>query len=159
MRPRLLLAAFALAAPLAAPLAAQQPATALASTPDTAGARRAVLDYVEGFYEGDTVKLARGLHRDLAKFGYARRPDGTAYRGVPMSYDEAMAFARRVKERNTPAPATAPKEITMFDVLDQTASAKLRAWWGIDYLLLARVDGAWKVTHVVWQSPPPGTGR
>jgi hypothetical protein len=39
-------------------------------------------------------------------------------------------------------------------VLDQTASAKLTASWGIDYLLLAKYDGRWMITHVLWQTPP-----
>ena len=33
------------------------------------------------------------------------------------------------------------------------ACAKLRAQWGIDYLLLARFDGRWMITHVLWQGP------
>jgi hypothetical protein len=40
--------------------------------------------------------------------------------------------------------------------MDQTASAKLTAQWGIDYLLLARYDGRWMITHVLWQGPHPG---
>ncbi|MBC7790917.1 MAG: nuclear transport factor 2 family protein, partial [Anaerolineae bacterium] len=40
-----------------------------------------------------------------------------------------------------------------FDVLDQTASAKLTAWWGTDYLLLGKYDGKWMISHVLWQSP------
>ena len=32
--------------------------------------RRAVLDYVEGFYEGDTAKLVRALRPDMSKYGF-----------------------------------------------------------------------------------------
>ena len=39
-----------------------------------------------------------------------------------------------------PAPADAPKIIEIFEVADQTASAKLTAWWGIDYLLLGNAE-------------------
>ena len=52
------------------------------------------------------------------------------------------------------APATAPKKVEIFDILDQTASAKLTAWWGTDYLLLAKYDGRWMIPMVLWQSPP-----
>ncbi len=44
----------------------------------------------------------------------------------------------------------------VFDVQDQTASAKLTASWGTDYLLLAKVGDRWMITHVLWQSPPSG---
>ena len=50
-----------------------------------------------------------------------------------------------------------PKKIDVFDVQDQTASAMLTAWWGTDYLLLAKLNDRWMITHVLWQSPPPKT--
>jgi len=28
------------------------------------------------------------------------------------------------------------------------------AWWGIDYLQLARYNGKWMIVNVMWQSPP-----
>ena len=117
------------------------------------GVRRAVLDYVEGFYEGDTAKLVRALRPDMYKFGFWRNSDTSAYRGSQMTYAQALAYANRVKAQNTPAPASAPKGVQVLDIMDQTASAKLTAQWGIDYLLLARYDGRWMITHVLWQGP------
>jgi hypothetical protein len=66
-----------------------------------------------------------------------------------------MAFARGVRAGRSTPPPDAPQEIVVFEVLDQTASARLTAWWGTDYLPLAREDGRWKITHVLWQTPPP----
>jgi hypothetical protein len=71
-----------------------------------------------------------------------------------MPYTEFMSYANGVRRSGRTVPANAPRGIEIFDVLDQTASAKLTAWWGIDYLLLARIDGRWMITHVLWQSPP-----
>jgi hypothetical protein len=71
-----------------------------------------------------------------------------------MAWSEFHAYANRVKARRSFAPATAPKDIQLFEVLDQTASAKLTAFWGIDYLLLAKYDGRWMISHVLWQTPP-----
>jgi hypothetical protein len=47
----------------------------------------------------------------------------------------------------------------VLDVLDHTASAKVTASWGIDYMQLAKFDGAWKIINVVWQTHPPRGGR
>ncbi len=47
----------------------------------------------------------------------------------------------------------APKEVTIYDVLDQTATVKLVAEWGIDFMHLAKFDGKWKIINVLWQSP------
>lgn len=133
--------------------------SATAQSSDREAVRRAVLDYVEGFYEGDTAKLVRSIRPEVHKYGFFVPRDSTRYVGEAMPWAEFLSYARRVKERGTPAPATAPKEITIFDVADQTASAKLRAWWGIDYLLLAKYDGRWMIRMVEWQSPPRGAGQ
>ena len=116
--------------------------------------RQAVLDYVEGFYEGDSTRFVRSVSPDVFKFGYSIPRDSTAYRGSRMTWQQFHNYANRVKSQNQQAPKTAKKEIVVFDVLDQTASAKLTASWGVDYLLLARQDGQWKVTHVLWQTLP-----
>jgi hypothetical protein len=116
--------------------------------------RRAVLDYVEGFYEGDTAKLVRSIHPSVHKYGYWIPKDSSKYQGEAMPWAEFLSYANGVKARKRFAPATAPKEITVLDVLDQTASAKLVAYWGVDYLLLAKYDGRWMITNVVWQTPP-----
>ena len=47
------------------------------------------------------------------------------------------------------------KEVAVLDVLDQTAVAKVTANWGIDYMLLAKFEGRWKITQILWQSHPP----
>ena len=117
--------------------------------------RRAVLDYVEGFYEGDTAKLVRALRPELYKYGFSRPRDSTTYRGMQMTHAQALAFARRVREGKQSTPANAPKVVELLDVQDQTAAAKLTAWWGLDYLLLAKYDGRWMISSVMWQSPPP----
>ena len=150
MTSRIPILAFALlAAALAAPsrLAGQTSA-------DSAAIRRAALDYVEGFYEGDSTKLVRSVNPDVQKSGYFIPENSTSYQVSRMPWAEFHAYANRVKARRSFAPATAPKDIAVFDVLDQTASAKLTAYWGVDYLLLAKRDGRWMITHVLWQSPP-----
>jgi hypothetical protein len=130
-------------------------APAAAQVPDTAGVRQAVLDYVNGFYEGDTTLFIRSIRPEVSKFGFWRPADSTRYQGDRMQWPDFHAFANRVKRSGRPAPATAPKEIRLLDVQDQTAAAKLTAWWGTDYLLLGKFDGRWMITHVLWQSLPP----
>jgi hypothetical protein len=118
------------------------------------GVRRAVLDYVEGFYEGDSVKFLRGVRPELYKYGFWLPKDSTQYAGERMSWDEALSYIRRVKQNNHRAPATAAKQVDLLDVQDQTAAAKLTAFWGTDYVLLGKYDGKWMISSVMWQSPP-----
>ena len=70
-----------------------------------------------------------------------------------------MTFERLVeiaKNYNKEAKLSkdAPKEVAILDVLDQTASVKLVAEWGVDYMRLAKFDGKWMIVSVLWQSHP-----
>ena len=143
---RLLISALALALLLPAAANAQ-------SADDRAGVERVALDYLEGFYEGSEEKIRRGVHPDVLKFGFAMR--NGEYQRIPMSFDEMLGFARNVRESGRFPDENAPKEVELLDVLDQTAVAKVYAWWGSDYLSMAKYDGEWKIVQVLWQSPPP----
>ena len=140
-------------------IAAAPRAAAAQGEADREAVRRAALDYVEGFYEGDTTKLVRAVRPDAHKYGFGRSRNATAYNGEPMSWQQMMSYANGVKANRRQAPATAPKKVDLLDVLDQTAAVKLTAWWGTDYMLLAKYDGRWMITHVLWQSPPVAKGQ
>lgn len=49
----------------------------------------------------------------------------------------------------------ARKEVTVFDILDKTATAKLGAEWGIEYFHPAKLDGKCVIMNVIWQTYPP----
>lgn len=119
---------------------------------DRMGVERAAMDYLEGFYEGSEEKIRRGVHPDVLKFGFSRRDDG--YERVPMSFQGMIDFANNVRDTERFPAADAPKRVELLDVLDQTAVAKVYAWWGSDYLSMAKYDGEWKIVQVLWQSPP-----
>ena len=129
-------------------------APAQATSAEREAVRRAVLDYVEGFYEGDSTKHLRSIRPEVFKYGFFIPRDSSKYQGERMTWPEFLSYTRNVRANKRFAPATAPKEIVVFDVLDQTASAKLTAYWGVDYLLLAKYNGQWMITHVLWQTPP-----
>lgn len=120
---------------------------------DRAGVRRAALDYLEGFYEGDSTKLVRSIRPEVTKFGFHREAASEGYGSSPMSFQEMMDYARRVKARGRGAPDGAPKDVEILDILDQTAAVKVTAWWGTDYMHLAKYDGRWMIVHVLWQAP------
>jgi hypothetical protein len=143
--------ALAILAPVSS-LSAQKGDTS--GTPeDREAVRRAVLDYVEGFYEGDSLKLARSVRPEVYKYGFFKRADAARYAGMQMTWPGFFEYARGVKANNRQAPATAPKTIDIYDVQDQTASVKLTAFWGTDYMLLGKYDGKWMISHVLWQGP------
>lgn len=115
--------------------------------------RRACLDYVEGIYDVKPELIERSVHKDLKKYGYWKRDSQSDYQPSPMTYDQLHRLAASFNTDGH-VPEDAPKEVVIFDVLDKTASAKLTAFWGIDYFHLVKEDGQWKILQVLWQSPP-----
>jgi Putative lumazine-binding len=119
---------------------------------DREAVRQAVLDYVEGIYNVEPARIERSVHPKLAKLGFYRPPADDAYRpGAAMSFERLVEIARTYNKEGK-LPKDAPKQIAVFDVLDQTASAKLTAEWGVDYMHLAKFDGKWMIVNIIWQS-------
>jgi hypothetical protein len=143
---------------LAVTLLCAAPLRAQGNAADREAVRKAILDYVEAIYQVQPERIAQSVHPTLAKRGYQIPRDSTRYREYPMTYDQLVNVARTFNSSGR-VPADAPKRIEIFEVLDQTASAKLTALWGIDYFHLAKYDGVWKIVNVLWQSPPPNSSR
>ncbi len=133
----------------AAPLAAQKPTSA-----DTAGVRQAALDYVDAIYQVDTTLVVKSVRPDMAKRGFYVARGQTGYSSGSMTYAGLITTAKTWNAKRAVDPATAPREVKILDMLDQTASVKLTAQWGIDYMHLAKYDGKWMIVNVIWQSHP-----
>ena len=144
----LLIAALVLAVPFLV-------ATDAADDADREAVREAVLDYVEGIYNVEPERIERSVAPNLSKIGYWRSKDATEYGESPMTYDQLVEWAGKWNSKGRVDAETAPKEIEIYDVLDQTATVKLSAHWGVDYMHLAKIDGKWMIKNVLWQSYPP----
>jgi len=132
------------------PVAAQQDPNA-----DREGVHQAVLDYVEGIYNVQPERIERSVSPNLAKLGFYRPPTETAYRpGRSMAFQQLVEIAKNFN-KDGKLSKDAPKDIVIYDVLDQTATVKLTADWGTDYMHLAKIDGKWLIVNVLWQSHPP----
>ncbi len=124
------------------------------SAADTVAIRAAVSDYVEGFYQGDTIRFNRSIRRDIHKFGFMRDHATGRYTGSKMSWQYFLESAEEVRNGTDKAPPNAQRTIELLDVMDQVAVAKLTALWGIDYLTLGKYDGKWMIQQVMWQTHP-----
>jgi hypothetical protein len=130
------------------------PAAAIAQTDaDREAVRQAALDYVEGIYEVSPQRIERSVHPDLVKRGFFIKKGETVYSSSPMTFTELVNLSKTYNKSGK-LPKTAPKEIIVLDVLDQTASVKLTAVWGIDYMHLAKYDGKWMIINILWQTLP-----
>ena len=124
-----------------------------AQSDDKAAVKQAALDYIEAVYNVNPSQAERSVHPELVKRGFFVKRGETAYSPHSMTFNELVELAKTYNARGT-IPKDAPKEVVVYDVADQTASAKVTAVWGIDYMHLAKYDGKWKIINILWQSPP-----
>lgn len=125
-----------------------------AQTTNEEGVEKACMNYIEGFYKGDTSKLETSIQPTLNKFGFWKNKETKQYNQVPhMSYDKALAYAKNVLEKKEFPKPDAPKKVEVLNVSNTIAAAKVTAWWGIDYLLLSKRGDKWMIEQVLWEGP------
>ena len=115
--------------------------------------RRAVLDYVEAVEQAKPQLIERSVHEELHKFGFHRSSSTGEYKKIPMTRAELVELAATFLGEGY-VPENPTHSIELYEVLDKTATVKLTAFWGIDYMHLAKYDDEWKIVQVLWQSAP-----
>ena len=121
-------------------------ATEPQKTSDESAVRSTVTDYIESYYTGDASRMERSLHPHYLKHSISRS-DGklkmTEWTGLQMVQE-----ARSHGAVNLPA-SDKTEQITVLDVSDGMASAKLVTPHWVDYLTLSKWNGQWKIVSVV----------
>jgi Putative lumazine-binding len=112
----------------------------------------ALMDYIDGFYTGDTSKISRSISRQVNKYGFYKASASRNYEGMSMPFNEMIDYCLQVKAQNKAPNPSWPKKAEVYDVQDKTAVGKVTAWWGTDYITLAKVEGKWMIQQVLWQS-------
>jgi hypothetical protein len=143
MRLPIVLAAVALSLPAAAP--AQ-------SAADSAAIRATALDYIEGYYEGNAERMERALHPELAKRIVRTNPQGRSQLGQ-MSAMSLVQGTRAGGGKDIPV-AQQQRDVTILDIYQNAASAKIVASSWVDYLHLAKWNGRWVIVNVLWELKP-----
>lgn len=138
-------------------LLAVMPVVALSAqtAADSSAIRRTALDYIEGYYEGNGTRMERALHPELAKRIVRTNEQGRNQLGQ-MSAMSLVLGTRDGGGKDTPA-AEQRKDVTIFDIYQNAASAKIYASGWVDYLHLAKWNGRWVIVNVLWELHPRRT--
>lgn len=121
---------------------------------DRAAVKKAGMNYIEAFYEGDTAKLKQAVRPTFVKFGFWKDENtGKFSDPIPMSFERAVSYVEDVKAKKNFAKPGSPKKLAIIDMTGKIASARVDAWWGMDYILLSKVDGKWLIDEVIWEGP------
>jgi hypothetical protein len=127
-------------------------ALAAQTAADSAGIRQAALDYIDGYYAGDGARMERAIHPELAK-RIVRTAENGRSRLDQMSALTLVQGTRAGGGRDTP-PAERHDAVTILDIYQNAASARIDASDWVDYLHLARWNGRWVIVNVLWELHP-----
>lgn len=124
------------------------------SAADSAGIRSAALDYIEGWYTADARRMEQALHPDLAK--RIVETDPKSHKSVlgQMGAKELIQYTRGGGGQKTPTKRR-QADLSILDIYQGAASAKVIAADWVDYLHLARWNGRWLIVNVLWEFKPP----
>jgi hypothetical protein len=108
-----------------------------------------VLDYFEGWFEGDPVRMERALHPELAKRslggGAAETLDSTTAREM------IDATARGVGKTRLSEGQDPQIRVEIDDVYETIANVTVRSSVYHEYVQLVRFQDGWKIVNTVWQ--------
>jgi Putative lumazine-binding len=116
------------------------------ATTDETAIVDAVLDYFEGWFDGDAARMERALHPGLAKRSLksdGRTLDETAAQWMIDATGRGVG-----KERD---PGDRRIEVEVEDVYGVIANVTVRSAVYQEYLQLARTNDGWKIVNALWQ--------
>src|SRR4029450_4015135 len=99
---------------------------------DSAGIRQAAVDYIDGYYTGDGARMERAVHPELAKRIVRTNEPGRSQLGQ-MSATPPVRGTRGGGGKDTPV-AERREDVTILDIYQNAASAKVYASGWVDYL-------------------------
>ena len=110
-----------------------------------------VLDYFEGWFDGDSGRMERALHQGLAKRSLGQVASaGAELRGVTK---EQMVAATAAGEGKGVDPGPGRRiDVTVVDVYGNIASAVVDSDVYREYLHLVETDDGWKIVNALWHS-------
>ena len=117
---------------------------------ETVAIKKAALDYMEGWYEGDAERMERALHPKLAKRNVFT--DAATGRAALRELTAPMMiqYTRAGGGQDIPKDRRQIK-VTILDVYKNTANVKATSVQYVDYLHLVKWDGEWVILNVAWE--------
>ena len=122
------------------------------STADSVAIRQTALDYIQGWYTGDAVRMERALHPELAK----RIVRSDTLGNFRLDQQSAMTLVQGTRNgygKSTPE-ADRHDDVRILDIYRNAASVRIDASDWIDYLQLAKWRGRWGIVNVLWELKP-----
>ena len=118
---------------------------------DESAIESVVLDYFEGWFEGDAARMQRALHPELAK----RSPGADGALQSDSAQEMIEATAQGVGKARLPEGGDPRIELDVVDVYDTIAAVVVRSAVYREYIHMVRTPAGWKVANALWQRTLP----
>ena len=120
---------------------------------DTAGIRKAALNYIEGFYNSDYQRMSNAIHPELAKRIIVKDSIGNI---MLQNMGSSQLIYNTKRNRNVNilnADKQMESEVIIFDIYNNVATVKVATnkFKFIDYLHLGKFGDDWKIVNVLWE--------
>ena len=120
-----------------------------AITPDDGAAiRRCILDYFEGWFDGDAARMDRALHPGLAKHALNQGP--TRSEGLDITTKAEMVEATSQGAGRLQDVPDRAIRIEITGVSGDIASVIVHSAVYVEYALLTRTGDGWRITSTLW---------
>lgn len=114
--------------------------------------KKTALDYIDGAFSGDAVRMERALHPELMKVRPVKLPKTGKIMldkmGAEMLIEGTRAKLGLLDEdkRNI--------VVNILDVMKDIAMVEVLSTMYYDYLQMAKIDGQWRIINVLWKMNP-----
>jgi hypothetical protein len=116
---------------------------------DEAAIVGAVLDYFEGWFEGDAARMERALHPELAKRSIGQlSPDAERLETIGK---RQMVDATASGEGRRRDPGDRRIEVDVEHVSGGIANVTVRSAVYVEYLQLGRTRDGWRIVNALWR--------
>ena len=112
---------------------------------------QAAMDYMDGAHASDAARMERAIHPELTKVSIRRMETGKDIlrkTGYTMLIEFVRANLASVPEEARDI------QLEIFAVREGIAAVKITSSVFYDYLLLAEIEGQWKLINVLWKMNP-----
>ena len=116
---------------------------------DDAAIRACILDYFEGWFDGDERRMDRALHPGLAKHSLDQGRTGS--NGLDLTTkDEMMEATKRGVGRTRDVPERNIR-IEIAAISGNIASGIVHSAVYVEFVLLGRTAEGWRITGTLWR--------
>jgi peroxiredoxin len=127
------------------------------SQKDSTAIKNTALDYIDGYYSGNTERVEKAIHPDLNK---ATPRDLPQTGRTTMNYTTWSGLIEFTRAKAGYIDDTARHiKVVILNIENEVSNVKAVSSQYIDYLQIARLDGEWKIINVLFASGPKNPPR